>query len=293
MLIELSPNTAHIYASLNEIFWLYPLVTMLILGLLSSIVGPMIIYNQSSSTSHSVTHILLPGLVLGYVANQLLHHTNDTTALSVCTLLLVSIGSTYAVGLPILHRMQTHSDLPKDASSTMVLIGFLGLSVVLVSKIPGVRLDPESLLLGDVLQVTQWHCILMVLLLCIVSCVFIPFATPWKTWLADPTWAELIGLPTKRMSWVFHIVLTSVVALGSLTMGNLLVGSVLILPNIVKSPHVFWGWKSAMGTTFVLLCLFGMAFWCNTPVSSTIAIGILCLGVLRTYSPIFNIKLDT
>ncbi|MGH3545016.1 MAG: metal ABC transporter permease [Mycobacteriales bacterium] len=195
------------------------LLAAALLGLVAGVLGPLIVVRSMSFSVHATSEMsftggaaaLLLGISVGYGA----------LAAAVVT----------AVGLSLLGQRRND----RDSVIGAVLAFGLGMGVLLLWFYPGRASNKFGLLIGQPITVAQsgvtllGGCALVVLV--VVALIYRPllFAS------VDPALADARGVPVRRLSLLFAVLVGVATALGVQTVGALLVMSLLVTPAAAAS----------------------------------------------------------
>ena len=173
------------------------------------------------------------------------------------------------------------------------VVGHMSLAagLVIVSFIPGVRIDLMAYLIGDILAVSQMDLLLIWSGAIIILSLLIWRWSPLLLVTLNEDLASANGYNPKRESFVLTIALAIVVAVGIKVVGVLLIVAMLIIPaasarSVVSTPEGMGILASLVGVTSAILGL-NSAYFFDTPtgpsivcVASTFFIASLLIGML-------------
>jgi len=173
------------------------------------------------------------------------------------------------------------------------VVGHMSLAagLVIVSFIPGVRIDLMAYLIGDILAVSQMDLLLIWSGAIIILSLLIWRWSPLLLVTLNEDLASANGYNPKRESFVLTIALAIVVAVGIKVVGVLLIVAMLIIPaasarSLVSTPEGMGLLASLVGVMSAILGL-NSAYFFDTPtgpsivcVASTFFIASLLIGML-------------
>ncbi|MDG1117080.1 MAG: metal ABC transporter permease [Flavimaricola sp.] len=177
-----------------------------------------------------------------------------------------------AMGL-LLHRLEGQGREVNTALGVLAHTA-LALGLVAVALIPGMRVDLEAYLFGDVLTVTRGD------LAVIWGGAAVVAAVLWWHWSAlltatlNPDLAQAAGIDPRREQLILTLMLACVVAVAIKVVGALLITALLIIPaaaarSFARTPEVMAGIAMLFGAIAALGGL-GGAIVLNTPVGPSI-----------------------
>ena len=195
-------------------FMIRSIITAVSSGVMLSALGPFTINRNMGFMADAMAHATLPiiavGVFLGFSISEL----------GVPASIIISFFLGYRV---------KNINIGEDTAIGIIFSSFFALGFVLISVLD-VTINLEDLLFGQILAVSTFDTYIVGSLLFIVLSVLIIFFKQLLFFSFDPIGAEVNGLNTTFLNYLFLIVL-SVAIVGSLqTVGIILVLSMLIIP---------------------------------------------------------------
>ena len=195
-------------------FMIRSLITAIASGAMLSILGPFAINRNMGFMADAMAHATLPiiavGVFLGFSISEL----------GVPAAILIAIF----LGLII-----KNTNVGEDTAIGIIFSSFFALGFVLISLL-NVTVNLEDLLFGQILAVNTSDVYIVVFLLIVVSLSVLIFFKQLLFYSFDPIGAEVKGLNTTFLNYLF-LILLSIAIVGSLqTVGIILVLSMLIIP---------------------------------------------------------------
>jgi len=195
-------------------FMIRSLITAFASGAMLSILGPFAINRNMGFMADAIAHATLPiiavGVFLGFSISEL----------GVPAAILIAIF----LGLII-----KNTNIGEDTAIGIIFSSFFALGFVLISLLK-VTINLEDLLFGQILAVSTSDVYIVISLLLIVLVVVILYFKQLLFYSFDPIGAEVKGLNTTFLNYMF-LILLSIAIVGSLqTVGVILVLSMLIIP---------------------------------------------------------------
>ncbi len=195
-------------------FMIRSLITAIASGAMLSILGPFTINRNMGFMADAMAHATLPiiavGVFLGFSISEL----------GVPAAILIAIF----LGLII-----KNTNVGEDTAIGIIFSSFFALGFVLISLL-NVTVNLEDLLFGQILAVNTSDVNIVIFLLLVVSLSVLIFFKQLLFYSFDPIGAEVKGLNTSFLNYLF-LILLSIAIVGSLqTVGIILVLSMLIIP---------------------------------------------------------------
>ena len=195
-------------------FMIRSIITAASSGIMLSALGPFTINRNMGFMADAMAHATLPiiavGVFLGFSISEL----------GVPASIIIAFFLGYIV---------KNINIGEDTAIGIIFSSFFALGFVLISVLD-VTINLEDLLFGQILAVSTFDTYIVGSLLFIVLSVLIIFFKQLLFFSFDPIGAEVNGLNTTFLNYLFLIVL-SVAIIGSLqTVGIILVLSMLIIP---------------------------------------------------------------
>ena len=195
-------------------FMIRSLITAVASGAMLSILGPFAINRNMGFMADAMAHATLPiiavGVFLGFSISEL----------GVPAAILIAIF----LGLII-----KNTNVGEDTAIGIIFSSFFALGFVLISLL-NVTVNLEDLLFGQILAVNTADVYIVIFLLFVVSLSVLIFFKQLLFYSFDPIGAEVKGLNTTFLNYLF-LILLSIAIVGSLqTVGIILVLSMLIIP---------------------------------------------------------------
>ena len=254
-------------------FMIRSIITAVSSGVMLSALGPFTINRNMGFMADAMAHATLPiiavGVFLGFSISEL----------GVPASIIIAFFLGYIV---------KNINIGEDTAIGIIFSSFFALGFVLISVLD-VTINLEDLLFGQILAVSTFDTYIVGSLLFIVLSVLIIFFKQLLFFSFDPIGAEVNGLNTTFLNYLFLIVL-SVAIVGSLqTVGIILVLSMLIIPaaaaklvtktfvNSIKISIVFGVTASVAG--LYLSYFFNLP---SGPTMSLVATGIFILAYISS-----------
>ena len=190
------------------------LVTAIASGAMLSLLGPFAINRNMGFMADAMAHATLPiiavGVFLGFSISEL----------GIPASILIAIF----LGLII-----KNTNVGEDTAIGIIFSSFFALGFVLISLL-NVTINLEDLLFGQILAVNTLDVYIVIFLLIVVSLSVLIFFKQLLFYSFDPIGAEVKGLNTTFLNYLFLILLSIAIVASLQTVGIILVLSMLIIP---------------------------------------------------------------
>lgn len=190
------------------------LVTSILVGIMSGIIGSFIILRGMSLMGDAISHAVLPGVAVAYMLgiNLLL----GASAFGILAALLIGV-------------VTMKSKLKNDTAIGIVFSAFFALGFILISLAESAT-NLHHILFGNVLAVSDSDLITTAIVLSIVLLFVVTFYKELLITSFDNTFAKAYGLKTQIMHYALMLVLTLVTVTALQTVGIILIVAMLISP---------------------------------------------------------------
>lgn len=190
------------------------LITSVMVGIISGIIGSFIVLRGMSLMGDAISHAVLPGVAISYMLGISYFYG------------AVVAGVFAAVGTGAISQ---NSRIKNDASIGIVFSAALALGIILITKAQSAT-DLTKILFGNVLHVRTSDMWLTAGISALVILVVALFYKELLLSTFDETMAEVSGLNTRMIHYGLMILLTLVSVASLQTVGVILVVSMLITP---------------------------------------------------------------
>ena len=195
-------------------FMVRSLITAIASGAMLSTLGPFTINRNMGFMADAMAHATLPIIAVGVFLGFSISELGVPAAILIAVLLGVIIKNT---------------NVGEDTAIGIIFSSFFALGFVLISLL-NVTINLEDLLFGQILAVNTSDVYIVVFLLIVVAVIVLLFFKQLLFYSFDPIGAEVKGLNTSFLNYLF-LILLSIAIVGSLqTVGIILVLSMLIIP---------------------------------------------------------------
>ena len=207
------------------------LITAIMVGVMSGIIGCFIILRGMSMRVDAISHAVLPGVAVAYM-------------LGLNVLIGASVFGLLAAGL--IGFVASHSKLKTDTSIGIVFSAFYALGFILISLAESAT-NLHHILFGNILAVSDTDIMTTVVVLGLVILFVVFFYKELLVTSFDETFAKTYGLKVQLLHYGLMLVLTLVTVSALQTVGIILVVAMLITPAATA-----FLWTEKLATMLIL-----------------------------------------
>lgn len=189
-------------------------LTAVVIGLVSGVIGSLIILRGLSLMGDAISHAVMPGIAISFFfgANIFLGA-------------LIS-GLLAAAGIGFVN---SNSRIKRDTSIGIVFTAFLAAGVILLARTES-SVSLQSILFGDVLATSPSQMWQSITIAVVVTALVVLFYKYLQITTMDPQLATAYGFPTKFINYAVLIALAVVTVSAVQTVGVILVVALLVTP---------------------------------------------------------------
>ena len=195
-------------------FMMRSLITAPASGIMLSILGPFAINRNMGFMADAMAHATLPiiavGVFLGFSISEL----------GVPASILIAFFLGYII---------KNSNVGEDTAIGIIFSSFFALGFILIS-ILNVTINLEDLLFGQILAVSRFDVFIVTAMCITVVSLIIIFFKQLLFYSFDPIGAEVKGLNTNFLNYLFIVILSVALVASLQTVGIILVLSMLLIP---------------------------------------------------------------
>lgn len=256
-----------------------------LLGLSSGVIGCFSYLRKQSLMGDTLAHAALPGICIAFML----------TGVKSIGLFLIGAGAAGVVATFGIGYITRHSKLKQDAAMGIVLSGFFGLGIVLLTLIQhgdyGNQSGLDKFLFGQAASMIASDVITMTIVCALLITVCTLLFKQFKIISFDPGFARGIGYPVALLEQLLMLLVVVAVVAGIQAVGVVLVAALLITPAVSARY-----WTDRLGLMVVLSGLFGAASgavgtWISASVSNlptgpvTVLAATLLFGISILFGP--------
>ena len=195
-------------------FMIRSLIMAFISGIMLPLLGSFVINKNMGFMADAMAHATMPIIAVGVFLGF------SISALGAPAAILVALFLGFVI---------KNTNIGEDTSIGIIFSSFFALGFILIAVLD-VSINLEDLLFGQILAVSNFDVIIIFILFIIVAIIFTVFYKQLLFYSFDPVGAQIRGLNTSFLNYLFLIML-SLAIIGSLqTVGIILVLSMLIIP---------------------------------------------------------------
>ena len=195
-------------------FMLRSLVTAIISGMMLPMLGSFTINRNMGFMADAMAHATMPIIAVGVFFGF------SISALGLPAAIFVALFLGFVI---------KNTNIGEDTSIGIIFSSFFALGFVLISLL-NVSINLEDLLFGQILAVSYFDMYVILALFVVLLIIFLAYFKQMLFYSFDPVGAQIRGLNTSFLNYLFLIML-SLAIIGSLqTVGIILVLSMLIIP---------------------------------------------------------------
>lgn len=261
-------------------FMIRSLVTAIISGMMLPMLGSFTINRNMGFMADAMAHATMPIIAVGVFFGF------SISALGLPAAIFVALFLGFVI---------KNTNIGEDTSIGIIFSSFFALGFVLISLL-NVSINLEDLLFGQILAVSYFDMYVILALFVVLLIIFLAYYKQMLFYSFDPVGAQIRGLNTSFLNYLFLIML-SLAIIGSLqTVGIILVLSMLIIPAAsAKLLAKTFNYTTIIGVVFgVISSISGLllSYYFNLPSGPSMAlvatgIFIICFLYQKLRNPIF------
>jgi len=222
-MIYMLADTPFLIAIFEYDFLLYALIAGLIMGFITPLIGSFVIIRRLSFIADTLSHFSLAGLSIG------LFLTNTLSLTFIGDPLYLAVTAA-VIGAFIIEVLRGYYQNYKEISMPIVMSLGTSLSALFISLAGGWNSQVYNFLFGSLLTVGNDYLYLIAITAVIVIIMILAFYKQIVLVSFDEAYAKLVGIKVGRFQFVSTLILSLVVSLSIVTVGVLLVASLMIIP---------------------------------------------------------------
>ena len=261
-------------------FMIRSLVTAIISGMMLPMLGSFTINRNMGFMADAMAHATMPIIAVGVFFGF------SISALGLPAAIFVALFLGFVI---------KNTNIGEDTSIGIIFSSFFALGFVLISLL-NVSINLEDLLFGQILAVSYFDMYVILALFVVLLIIFLAYYKQMLFYSFDPVGAQIRGLNTSFLNYLFLIML-SLAIIGSLqTVGIILVLSMLIIPAAsAKLLAKTFNYTTIIGVVFgVISSISGLllSYYFNLPSGPSMAlvatgIFIICFLFQKLRNPIY------
>ena len=216
-------NESFFFALFEYSFLRYALLTGVIMGFVTPIIGSFVVIRRLSFIADTLSHFSLAGLSIGLFLINILGFTFISDPLYLAMIFSV-------IGALFIEILRGYYQNYKEISMPIVMSLGTALSALFISLSGGFNSSIYNYLFGSILTVGNKYLLIITIVTVIVLGLLFVFYKEMVLISFDETYAKLLGIKIGRFQFVSTIILAVIVSLSIATVGVLLVSSLMIIP---------------------------------------------------------------
>ena len=216
-------NESFFFALFEYSFLRYALLTGVIMGFVTPIIGSFVVIRRLSFIADTLSHFSLAGLSIGLFLINIMGFTFISDPLYLAMIFSV-------IGALFIEILRGYYQNYKEISMPIVMSLGTALSALFISLSGGFNSSIYNYLFGSILTVGDEYLIVIAVTTAIVLGLLFIFYKEMVIISFDETYAKLLGIKIARFQFVSTIILAVIVSLSIATVGVLLVSSLMIIP---------------------------------------------------------------
>jgi ABC-type Mn2+/Zn2+ transport system permease subunit len=247
------------------------LIAVLLVTIITGLLSPLVVMKGRSYLGDTLAHLVFPGVIMGLLCAQWMQWP-----LWIC--MFVGAFITALLGTSLAEWILKNLKIPADSAGVLCLTAFFAIGVILISHNRETRLNPDSILFGDVLSLSWLDVGVLGFVALIVLASVLWLRNHWDAWLADAEFAQLMGFRVKTLNTLFPILLTICVLSGIFSVGGLMISALITMPALIYAPRRVFSPPVLLGSVLCGLVGLVCSFLVNAPVGPCIVlIGFVCV----------------
>jgi zinc transport system permease protein len=235
----LAANESFIFALFQYSFLRYALITGLIMGFITPLIGSFVVIRRLSFIADTLSHFSLAGLSIGLYLINIIGFTLITDPLYLAMIFSV-------IGAMFIEILRGYYQNYKEISMPIVMSLGTALSALFISLAGGFNSSIYNYLFGSILTVGNKYLWVIIITATLLLSLLVFYYKEMVIISFDEAYAKLLGINIGRFQFVSTFVLALVVSLSIATVGVLLVSSLMIIP-VAAAMKVGKSFKNTVG----------------------------------------------
>lgn len=235
----LAANESFIFALFQYSFLRYALITGLIMGFITPLIGSFVVIRRLSFIADTLSHFSLAGLSIGLYLINIIGFTLITDPLYLAMIFSI-------IGAMFIEILRGYYQNYKEISMPIVMSLGTALSALFISLAGGFNSSIYNYLFGSILTVGNRYLWIIMITAILLLLLLIFYYKEMVIISFDEAYAKLLGINIGRFQFVSTFVLALVVSLSIATVGVLLVSSLMIIP-VAAAMKVGKSFKNTIG----------------------------------------------
>lgn len=212
-----------VVALFKHSFLAYALITGLMIGFISPLIGSFVVIRRLSFITDTLSHFSLAGLSIGLFLINIIGFTFISDPIYISMIFSV-------IGALFIEILRGYYKNYKEISMPIVMSLGVAISVVFISLSGGYNSKIFNYLFGSILTVDDKYILVIGITTVVVVLLVTIFYKEMVIISFDEAYARLLGIKVNRFQVVSMVVLAVVVSLAITAVGVMLVSSLMIIP---------------------------------------------------------------
>lgn len=243
----------------------------LALALSASLLSPYLALNGQAMMADGLAHVSFTGIILGVLL------ANESLWIAIPFVVISSV---------LIKYLSSQKDINSDAAIGVVSATSFAIGLILVKKSSGFNISIESMVVGNILTISQTELILALVGSVLILGFILIFYRQLFLLTYDSEYARFSKVKVHLLNYLLAGLTSFFIVIGVRTIGTLLISALIIFPALIAS-QLTKSFKSTLisGSICSLVVVFSgimISHPLETPVGSTIVViyAILLLGSL-------------
>ena len=203
--------------------------TGLLIGLIAPLLGTFLVVRRLSLLADALSHVTLAGVAFGLLMEK------KAPVLMVTP--LYSGMAFSVIGSVLIEKLRSVYKSYQELGIPIILSGGVGLSVIFIALAEGFNNDLFNYLFGSVSAVSKNDFLTILSITVIILVIITIFYKELVTLSFDEEYAEVSGIHSKRIHFLFIVLIALVIAASIRIVGVLLVSALMTLPVAAAMRH--------------------------------------------------------
>jgi len=235
----LASNESFIFALFEYSFLRYALITGLIMGFITPLIGSFVVIRRLSFIADTLSHFSLAGLSIGLYLINIIGFTLITDPLYLAMIFSI-------IGAMFIEILRGYYQNYKEISMPIVMSLGTALSALFISLAGGFNSSIYNYLFGSILTVGNRYLWVIIITATLLLLLLVFYYKEMVIISFDEAYAKLLGINIGRFQFISTFILALVVSLSIATVGVLLVSSLMIIP-VAAAMKVGKSFKNTIG----------------------------------------------
>lgn len=239
---------------LSDPIFYVPIVGAILMCFTSALVGVICVLKKKSLLGEALSHATYPGVVISAVMAQSLFPSSKGI---VSIAILIGAFLFSIIGLFTIEYMEKKQRVDSDVALCFVLSTFLGVGILLVSKIQIthalVYQQIQIFLYGQIATLLKIHLWIYGILALVTCLIIYGLFKEIRITIFDRNYAKSIGISSKSVDLACYMIIIGAIVIGIRSVGIVMMSGMLVIPATTARQYT-----NRLSTLFILSGLFGI-----------------------------------